>query len=47
MEDMIDEYVTDAEDRDKEKEKAIRLEEEKKANATRDAAKKVELQKQL
>jgi len=43
MEEIIDEFATDAEDRDKEREKAIRLEEEKKANATRDAAKKAEL----
>jgi hypothetical protein len=43
MEEMIDQFATDAEDRDKEKERAIKLEEEKKANATRDTAKAKEL----
>jgi hypothetical protein len=40
---MVDEFANDAERRDRERE----LETERKANATRDAAKKEELKKKL
>lgn len=47
MEEMVDQFANDAEERDREREHAAKIEEERKANATRDAAKKVELEKQL
>ena len=47
MEEIVDQFANDAEERDRERENAIKMEAERKANATRDAAKKVELQKKL
>ena len=47
MEEIVDQFANDAEERDRERENAIKTEAERKANATRDAAKKAELEKQL
>jgi hypothetical protein len=44
MEEIVDQFANDAEERDRERENAVKMEAERKANATRDAAKKVELQ---